>query len=135
MIEPFSLVNVLSLGTAECPGQSKPARRGTPGVFTIDVAKRGRWLGCSPSELHTEVSSDLEQLLLGFDRWTFCCKGIIYILLQQLPRLRRVQFLWEILDLLEESETEIFSLIPLLDFVVSGHRETQGGTATITPGL
>lgn len=62
MVDPVSLVNVLSFGRAECPGQSKPARRGTPGVVTIDLAKGGRWLGCSPSELHTEVRSDLEQL-------------------------------------------------------------------------
>ena len=67
MVGPVSLVNVLSFGRAECPGQSEPARRGTPGVVTIALAKGGRWLGCSPSELHTQVGSDLEQLLLGFD--------------------------------------------------------------------
>lgn len=45
MVDPFSLVNVLGFGRAECPEQSKAARKGTPGVFTINLAKRGKVVG------------------------------------------------------------------------------------------
>ena len=84
MLDPFSLVDGLSISGAECPWQSKDAGRCAPGSFTIDLAKRGRGLGCSP-ELHTEVSSELEHQYLspwGFDRQTFLQGHHLYTIME-----------------------------------------------------
>lgn len=63
MIDPFPVDDMLSFSRAECPGQSKAARGEPQGISQLTWQSGGRWLSCSPREVHTEMSSELERLL------------------------------------------------------------------------